>query len=455
MAVKEECRSTPVRQCALVPTQVVSLTRAKELLRPLADGGDRAAQRRIAEAGQKLANVQWAQNDRSGALAELSHASQRMEHAVIEAPSDREALTVLGGVYAARARFENTLGDFAASARDGERAMQTARRLVELDPHDNDYQMNLSTAHNAVGGARILDGQLEAAADAFREAVAIRERLLAERSADASYQRNLLIAYGNLGDVLGFRTGQNLGDAAGAAAAFEKAAALAEAASDSDPADRRAMFDLSSAKLRLGAALSDVPGQEARGLRLLEDAEQLNSTLAAQDADSARYGYNALVIGLRLGAVLTRLGRAPEAARRYETVRADAARFFNGPNGANARVQLVLASARLATLRASEVDARAVSLADFVVAELGEKPLGLPVAEAEAYAAAGRSYLRRATQGTPGERDRLARAAIVALMKSAEQWQRAQLSKALDAHRTSELAAIDADIAVARKLGEA
>ena len=434
---------------------IVSFTRAKELLRPLADGGDRAAQLRIAVAGQKLANIQWAQDDRSGALAELLHAIQILEPAVVKEPSDREALTVLGEAYAARARFENTLGDFSGAARDGERAMQTARRLVELDPHNQDHQMNLSTAHNAVGGARMVAGELEGAADAFREAVAIRERLVTERPTDASYQRNLVIAYGNLGDVLGFRTGQNLGDPVGAAAAYEKAVRIAEAATRSDPADQRATFDLSSAKLRLGAALSDVPGQEARGLRVLEEAEQLNTTLAVQDAGSARYGYNALVIGLRLGGVLTRLDRAAEAARRYETVRADATRFLNGPNGANARVQLVLASARLATLRAMADDARAVPLADFVATELEKKPIGLPVVDAEAYGAAGRSYLRGAMRGTAGERDRLARAAMVALTKSAEQWRRAQLSKALDAHRTSELAAIDADIAVARKLVEA
>jgi tetratricopeptide (TPR) repeat protein len=431
---------------------IVSFTRAKELLRPLADGGDRAAQLGIAEAGQKLANIQWAQDDRSGALAELSDAIELMERAVAREPSDREAVSVLGDVYAARARFANTLGDFPAAARDGERAMQAARRLVELDPHNQDHQMNLSTAHNAVGAARILAGNLEGAAAAFREAVALRERLVSERPTDATYQRNLIIAYGNLGDVLGFRTGQNLGDPAGAAAAYEKAVRLAEAATRSDPADQRAIFDLASAKLRLGAALSDVPGQEARGLRVLEEADALNTTLAAQDAGSARYGYNALVIGLRLGTVLTRLGRATEAARRYETVRADATRFLNGPNGANARVQLVLASARLATLRAVEDDARAVPLADYVATELAKKPSGLPVVDAEAYAAAGRSYLRCAMRDTASERDRLARAAIAALTKSAEQWRRAELSKALDAHRTSELAAIDADIAVARKL---
>jgi hypothetical protein len=108
----------------------------------------------------------------------------------------------------------------------------------------------------------------------------------------------------------------------------------------------------------------------------------------------------------------------------------------------------------LATLRATAADPRAVPLADFVTTELGAKPLGVPSVDAEAYAAAGRSYLRCAMRGTGGERDRLAHAALLALHKSADHWRRAQLSKTLDAHRLSELAAIDMDIAAAHKVRE-
>ena len=189
--------------------------------------------------------------------------------------------------------------------------MQLAQRLVQLDPANTDNQAALSTAHNAVGAGRLAAGELEQAADAFRAAIAIRERLVEGQPGDAEFRRSLMIAYGNLGDVLGFRTGQNLGDVAGAIAAFEKAVALAEAARRADAADKRAIFDLGSAKLRLGAMLAEDPARRAAGLAELEEADRLTATLLVQEPGNARFGYNALVIGRRIGEALGDLGEPP------------------------------------------------------------------------------------------------------------------------------------------------
>src|SRR5206468_92121 len=111
--------------------------------------------------------------------------------------------------------------------------------------------------------------QLDDAVIGLREAIAIREQLVREYPQHVSYQRELMVGYGTLGDVLGFQTGMNLGDTAGAMAAFRKAFEIAQRLTEQDPADRKAKFDLFSATLRLGSLMADVPEQSAAGLRLL------------------------------------------------------------------------------------------------------------------------------------------------------------------------------------------
>ena len=288
---------------------LTSLALADELLTPLAATGDRAARRELVTVAYRTAIIHEAGGNLAAATQAFARATDLGEQLVAETPDDADSLWLLGEVHAARARAATTRRDHAAVADHSVRAMQLAQRLVQLDPANTDNQAALSTAHNAVGAARLAAGELEQAADAFRAAVAIRQRLVEGQPGDAEFRRSLMIAYGNLGDVLGFRVGQNLGDGAGAIAAFEKAVALATAARSADAADKRAIFDLGSAKLRLGAMLAEDPARRAAGLTELEAADRLTATLLLQEPGNARFGNNAQVLGRRIGETLADLGR--------------------------------------------------------------------------------------------------------------------------------------------------
>ena len=195
---------------------------------PLAAGGDPAARRELVTVAYRTAIMHQTGGNLTAATQAFARATDLGEQLVAETPDDPESLWLLGEVHASRARAATTRRDHAAVADHSVRAMQLAQRLVQLDPANTDNQAALSTAHNAVGAARLAAGEIEQAADAFRAAIAIRERLVEGQPGDAEFRRSLMIAYGNLGDVLGFRAGQNLGDVAGAIAAFEKAVALAD-----------------------------------------------------------------------------------------------------------------------------------------------------------------------------------------------------------------------------------
>jgi hypothetical protein len=112
---------------------------------------------------------------------------------------------------------------------------------------------------DAHGGSRFED-----AAAIYARSVAVRELLVRDAPTNVTYRRALMVSYGNVADVLGARTGENLGDVAGATAAREPL--LARATAVEDAADRRARFDVVNALLRLGALLGDYSAAPATAL---------------------------------------------------------------------------------------------------------------------------------------------------------------------------------------------
>ena len=190
---------------------LVSLTRAEELLRPLAADGDLGARRQLSSVLLRIATVTRAKGDRQGAAARYDAARQMAESVVTASPDDRAALVLAGDIHSELSRSEFELRHYQAAETSSLRAMEIARRLVDLDP-SIEHQDNLASAHNALGATRIAAGRLAEAADSFRAAVAIRERLVQDEPNHADIQHNLMISYGGLGDVLGYRLGENLGD---------------------------------------------------------------------------------------------------------------------------------------------------------------------------------------------------------------------------------------------------
>ena len=163
-------------------------------------------------------------------MTSYTRAQQVGERLRAQAPDDREVLTTLGEVYSESARAAYQLQDFATAQRRAERMMQIAQRLLQLDPRNHAYREHLSGAHSSLGAAYAGAGRVREAVDQFRVCVTLREQIVAEQPHQADYQRNLLIAYGHLGDMLGYNADGNLGDIAGATVMFEKATALARVA---------------------------------------------------------------------------------------------------------------------------------------------------------------------------------------------------------------------------------
>ena len=422
---------------------LVSYRKAVGLLAPLEGRNDLTARRQLAMVLTKMGTVQQALGSTKEALASFYQARDTVEHALKEAPGNQATLYLNGEIQLDLARILLTTGDKAGAEKASRAATETSRELVARDPANREARGNFSVAQANLATILIANGELDQAAANFRSAIEVREQLSKADPDNADSRRSLMLGYGHLADVLGFNGGRSLGDLAGAADAISKAVTIAEWLCAKDPADRKAQFDLASAKLRLGSILADEPARAAEGIRPLEEARAILVGLVAEDPKNYRYRYNIAFVDRRLGDTLARGGRTAEAEQHFEKATALASQLLTGPDGSKAHGVVVYAQIGVALLRPAH-DAKAASLADAVAAELQRDPkfLGSPWAEALIFADLGRVYR---TMGRTED-------SAVWFEKSCSRWREVTASPALEPRRQRELASAEADLAAVRKL---
>ena len=386
--------------------------------------------------------VQRALGATTEALASFDRAGATAAQVMQESPRDKEALSLAGLIHAEQARLYSAMGNFAQAAQSSRAAMEVSRKAVDVHSNSRDARRNLSVAQASVASALMGSGELEEAAAILRASVDMREQLVKEDPNDVSERRNLMVGYGNLGDLLGVHLGMNLGDTAGGAAAITKAVEIAEWLCAKDPADRKAQFDLASARLRLGALLAGQPERAVEGIRNLQESQRILTGLLAEDPTNYRFEYNLAQIEGQVGEAMVKAGRTAEGGRHMERAASEASRLLTGPDAPRAHLVLVLARVGIAMLRPAG-DAKAVALADSVAAEVRRDPsfLGSQWNEATVYADLGRIYRRAGRMQD----------AVAWLDKSCAGWRKAKVSQALEARRQRELAAAESDLAASRR----
>ena len=123
--------------------------------------------------------------------------------------------------------------------------------------------------------------QLEQALAHFRQGTAEMEKLVASDPRNVSWNRDLMLAYGHVADVLGNPGLQNLGDRSGALQAYRKAAEIGKTLYETDRADQRAAADYGIVLSRVETMMDDRdPGAklavQQESIRVLEDAAKIN-----------------------------------------------------------------------------------------------------------------------------------------------------------------------------------
>ena len=422
----------------------LSFARAQELLDPLAARGDLEARRALVSVLNYIATLRDAQGKTAETNAALSRASQLGETLLAASPADTELLSQLSDVYAMIARTALRAVALEPAEQAARRSLELAQRLLALAPGNREYRDNTASAYNALGATLQFSRRLPEAIGLFQSGIRIREQLVAEDPDNSEWRRKLLVSYGDLGDVLAYQPGSNIGDTAGALAAFDKAAALAEWARSKDPKDRRAPFDLANAKLRLGVVKSGDPRTAGAGLRDLEEAERVNGRLAIEDPASNRYRMLAVSLGLKIGEALGALGRTNAAIDRLEIERTHALALTDGSFKQDSLLFL--------TLRLAELDARAgrpdaLPLADEAARQLTARPLKNPFTDALARGDLGLLYARLARRAPSADRAALDDKAERSLADGVAHWRAAKLASESEPRRATEIAALEAALA--------
>ncbi|MBZ5608578.1 MAG: serine/threonine protein kinase [Acidobacteriia bacterium] len=300
-----------------------SYRNAETLLAPLNSRGDLEADRLLMSVYTRMSALQRSKADAAAAIESIRLARRCADQILARLPGDSETLAAVVDLDLSLSRSLRASGDPKGAGVAAHSAMAAAEKLSAGQPNDATLLAGLADAVSNLGVLQAQSGDLDSAAATFRHLVEIRERMARDQPGNVVYQRQLMIAYGHVGDVLGFRAGEHLGDFAGAAEVLGKAVAIAEWLARQDPSDEKARFDLASAKLRFGTVLLE-QGHAPDGLAQLEEADRLNAPLLRKNASSTLYLANSIVLKTTIAEALVGLGRSNDAVRLARQAVADA-----------------------------------------------------------------------------------------------------------------------------------
>ncbi len=365
------------------PARELIVRRALEYLGTLAkeSSGDRALQRDLAEAYEKLADVQGIQGaaglgDAAGALSSMKTAVQIREQLVARPAPDARDQRLLAKTLTAHGAALSTTGDVRNGVAVSRRAVEILATAVQETPGDRELRRALAEAHfflsNRLSAADDGEGTISEMrrslaayelllADAprdvrFRRAVAlcnkyiasalalrggrsfdpgvalagyqrslaIEQELLAEDPTNALFKRDLSHSWGGCGESL-----FALGRPEEGAAAYARAIALRMELAAADPKDMGIREAIARAYINLAANLS-IAGRSREAVATLTRAQPIVDELVARDASNAvvasQHAGHALVRGEALekgGDVRTARESFDRAAREYEAMNSE------------------------------------------------------------------------------------------------------------------------------------
>jgi eukaryotic-like serine/threonine-protein kinase len=221
-----------------------------------------------------------------GHTGRLRDAVQTLEQGIRAATSfvsagDPGVTTALADLYIGSSEAKRNLSDYRGARQDAVEAMRLYRDVVTVRSSDPAMRHSLSAALAAVGMAEANLNQLQEALPHFREGADELEKLVAADPQNVTWNRDLLLAYGHIADVLGNPGLQNLGDRGGALHAYRRAAEIAKILYEGDRSDQRAAADYGIVLSRVETVMDDSDpaaklAVQRQSLRVLDEAAKIN-----------------------------------------------------------------------------------------------------------------------------------------------------------------------------------
>ena len=207
---------------------------------------------------------------------------------------------LLGDVLETKGRLDDALAAF-------REFLAISQRLVSTEPPNADWQRDLADAHDRGGNILQAQGRLDEALAAFRETFVIFQHLAAIDPANAAWQREFAVAHAKVGGIL-----QAQGRRDEALAAFREYLAIFQRLAAIDPVNADWQHNLAVAHAKVGDILQ-AQGRRDEALAAFREYLVIFQHLAAIDPANAAWQHNLAVAHAKVGDILQAQGRRDEA----------------------------------------------------------------------------------------------------------------------------------------------
>jgi tetratricopeptide (TPR) repeat protein len=209
------------------------------------------------------------------------------------------------------ARNYQVLGDTGKQFERATEAYGLLGGLAAEKPDDRIYQRDLSVAYAEVGDVLLIQGKLSDALRVYRESLVIIERLTKADPGNAGFQFDLAIRHERIGDAL-----LQQGDLAAALVQYEARKNLIESLTQRDPDNAGWQRDLSIADSKVGDVLL-TQGKLSQALVAYRESFSIAERLAKADAGNTQRQRDLAVSYERVGNVVMAQGSLTEALQSY------------------------------------------------------------------------------------------------------------------------------------------
>jgi tetratricopeptide (TPR) repeat protein len=243
-----------------------------------------------------------------------------------------------------RGNVEATQGNLAAALNSYRAAVAIAEQLVKQDPGKAKWQRDLSVSHEKIGDVEASQGNLAAALQSYQSDLAIAEQLAKLDPGNTEWQRDLSVSHNRMGDVEASQ-----GNLAAALQSYQAALAIAEQLAKQDPGNAGWQRDLSVSHENI-ADVEASQGNLSAALKSYQASLAISEQLAKQDTGNTEWQRDLSVIHEKIGDAEASQGNPAAALQSYQAELALTEQLAKrDPGNANWQRDLSFSHKKLAT----------------------------------------------------------------------------------------------------------
>jgi serine/threonine-protein kinase len=223
-----------------------------------------------------------------------------------------EALARLGSACFELGQLTDEIGDRPDALLAYRESLAVRQKLVDADPTNAQFRRALALNHNNIGSVQSSIGRTAEALQSYERALAIQQELADNEPTVAEFQRDLAASHNNMGAVL-----RITGGSAGSLQAFGRARAIWQKLADAHPAVTSFQSELAASHSNIGLLLLAI-GRTGEALRSHERAREIFQRLAKAGPTVAKFQSDLARSENNIGDLLLNTGAAVEALPWYE-----------------------------------------------------------------------------------------------------------------------------------------